>query len=77
MAKFVSIDRLERTGRLAEALVEAEPEGSGRRRRWRVQQPGENKRPVYLPDALFHELFAPIDRCVHAVFTPTGAITPN
>ena len=77
MAKFVSIDRLERSARLADAVVEAEPEDFGHGRRWRVQQPGENKRPVYLPDALFHELFAPLDQCIHAVFTPTGAITPN
>jgi hypothetical protein len=61
MAKFVSINRLEHSARLEEALVEAEPEESGHERRWRVVQTGENHRPVYFPDSLFHELFAPAE----------------
>ena len=58
--KFVSINRLEHSAQLEDALVDAEPDESGRR--WRVLQPGENHKPVYLPDRLFHELFAPVDR---------------
>ena len=62
MPRFVSISRLERSGRLEDAVVDAEVELSPTGRRWRIQQHGENPKPVYLPDGVFHELFAPLDR---------------
>ncbi len=68
MASFVSINRLERSGRLEEALVDAEVEDSPRGRRWRIRQRGENRRPLYLSDQLFHELFAPLDSSARAAF---------
>jgi hypothetical protein len=68
MASFVSINRLERSGRIEEALVDAEVEDSPRGRRWRIRQSGENRRPLYLPDHLFHELFAPLDSPARAAF---------
>jgi hypothetical protein len=59
MARFLSINRLEHSVSIEDALVDAEPDLT--HHRWRVVQPGENHKPFYLPDALFHELFAPAE----------------
>ena len=77
MARFVSINRLEHSERLEDALVDAELEESPEGRRWRIVQRGENHRPLYLSDHLFHELFAPVDPPAHARFVGTSMPTPN
>jgi hypothetical protein len=67
MARFVSINRLERGESPASAQVEAEPAGAGRGLRWRVRRSADEA-GVELPDGLFQELFAPADAAARTVF---------
>ena len=72
MARFVSINRLERGESPAAAEVEAEPAGDGRGVRWRVRRRAEEG-GVELPDWVFRDLFAPADEAARAIYRRTVA----
>ena len=67
MARFVSINRLERGESPATAQVEAEPIRTGRGLRWRLRVHAEED-GVELPDGVFRELFAPADEAARAIY---------
>jgi hypothetical protein len=72
MARFVSINRLERGESPTAAQVEAEPIGDGRGARWHVRR-GTAELGVDLPDGVFRELFAPADAAARAIYRRTVA----